>query len=107
MEAGRYAEALTYFQTQRDSESILVLHKLAICYEKLDRRADALEVLERALALKDESAGQMMHEMCRTVYLRLTQIRYLDSQIYGDSLLGTFALCRSNAPVGYCLFHMP
>lgn len=107
LEAGRYAEALTYFQTQRDSESILVLHKLAICYEKLDRRADALEVLERALALKDESAGQMMHEMCRTVYLRLTQIRYLDSQTYGDSLLGTFALCRSNAPVGYCLFHMP
>lgn len=107
LETGRYQEAYTYFETKRDFGNRLSLHKLAICCEKLGLISEALDALRRASALPDDSAEQMESEMCRVVYLRLTQPRYLDSEQYGNSLKKTFSLCRKNAPVGFCLFHMP
>ena len=107
LETGRYQEAYAYFKTQKDSGNRLSLHKLAICCEKLGLISEALEVLSQASGIPDHSAEQMESEMCHVVYLRLTQPRYLDSEQYGDSLKKTFSLCRENAPVGFCLFHMP
>lgn len=105
--AGRYQEAYAYFVTKRYSGNRLSLHKLAICCEKLGLISEALDALRRASTLPDDSAEQMESEMCRVVYLRLTLPRYLDSEQYGNSLKKTFSLCRKNAPVGFCLFHMP
>lgn len=107
LETGRYQEAYAYFKTKRDSENRLSLHKLAICCEKLGLISEALETLRRASVLPDDSTEQMESEMCRVVYLRLTEPRYLDSEQYGESLIKTFSLCRKNAPAGFCLFHMP
>ena len=107
LEAGHYREAYAYFETKRDSRNRLNLHKLAICCEKLGLISEALDALRRASDLPDDSAEHMESEMCRVVYLRLTQPRYLDSEQYGNSLKKTFSLCRENAPVGFCLFHMP
>lgn len=105
--AGHYQEAYDYFETKRDSENRLRLHKLAICCEKLGLVSEALETLRRAFTLPDDSPEQIESEMCRVVYLRLTEPRYLDSEQYGETLKNTFLLCRKNAPIGFCLFHMP
>lgn len=107
MELGQYEEAMRYFETKRNSDSHLTLHKLAICCEKLGRVDDALEALDRADTLPDSSPEQVEGEMCRTVRLRLTTPSYLDSEAYGASLQKTFALCRKHRSVGYCLFHLP
>ncbi len=55
IETGIYREALDYFQTQKDSDSRIVLHKLAICLEHLGQGEQAMEVLERAAHLPDDS----------------------------------------------------
>lgn len=107
IEAGRYEEAMAYFQTQRDSDSRIVLHKLAVCCEKLGRRSEGLAALDRAEGLPDHSAEGLESRMCWTVRLRLTDPEYLDSEAYGKALTETFDLCRRYAPVGFCLFHMP
>ncbi len=107
IEAGQYAQALNYFETRKETGSRLDLHKLAICYEKLNRKEEALEVLGRAQSLPDNSPERVESEMCQTVQLRLTDPCYLDSECYGDSLKRTFALCRRWKPAGFCLFHMP
>ncbi len=107
IEAGRYEKAMGYLETQRNSTDRMTLHKLAVCCEKLGRKEEALEALRRAESLPDSSPEQMDSSICRTVWLRLTEPDYLNSQLYGESLLHTFALCRKHAPVGYCLFHMP
>lgn len=106
IEAGRYEQAMTYFETQKESDSRMVLHKLAICCEKLGRREEALAALDRAETLPDDSPEKMESEICRTVRLRLMDPGYLDAEEYGKSLLRTFSLCRRYMPIGFCLFHM-
>lgn len=107
IEVGRYEQAMKYFEKKRDSNSRIVLHKLAICCEKMERKEEALEALDRAETLPDNSPEKVESAMCQTVRLRLTQHSYLDSQEYGDSLQRCFSLCSRNKPVGYCLFHIP
>ncbi len=107
IELGRYEEAMRYFETKHSCDSRLVLHKLAICCEKLGKIEAALEALDRADTLPDSSPEQTEGEMCRTVRLRLTTPSYLDSDAYGASLKKTFSLCRKHMPVGFCLFHLP
>ncbi len=107
IEAGRYEQAMGYFETQKESNARLTLHKLAICCEKLGRTEEALAALDRADTLPDHSPEGLERELCRTVRLRLTTPDYLDSDTYGTSLQTTFALCRKYEPVGFCLFHMP
>lgn len=107
LDTGRYQEAYSHFESKKESKSRMNLHKLAICCEKLGLISEALEVLNRASALPDNSIDQMESEMCHLVYLRLMDPQYLDSEEYGYSLIKTFSLCQKNAPVGFCLFHMP
>lgn len=107
LQLGQYQKALAYLETTKEKPTLLSMHKLAICYEKLGQPQKALEALSLCKGLSDNSPEKLVSEMIRTVYLRLTDPEYLDSQQYGETLHRCFSLCRTNVPVGFCLFQLP
>ena len=84
------------------------LHKLSIACEKLGRRAEALEALDRAETLEIEyPEADLAREMCALVRLRLEDEDYLRNGDYGRRLLSLFDRCRRELPIGYAVFHLP
>lgn len=107
LELGEYAKAMTYFESLAEP-SVMELHKLAVCCEGLDRRADALAVLDRAAQAPSpehvpEDLEQAMLELVR---FRLLHSDYLDRAEYGTLLLELFAQLRERMPLGYAMFHL-
>ncbi len=106
IELGQYQDALPYFANHKNPTPN-ILHKLAICYEKLGQTQNALSALDKADSLKATLPEQLNKKMCNVVRLRLLDKNYLDSQTYGDALLECFALCKKYLSIGYCIFHLP
>lgn len=106
LERGQCEPFLAYFETLEQPDGI-DLHKLALCYEKLGRKDEALAALDAADELSSSLPENVLSKMCELVRLRLTDPDYLDSSTYGEALLNCFALCKQYLPVGFCLFHLP
>ena len=107
LEAGDIAPAYAWFSSVKEPTA-LELHKLAICCEKLGRRAEALAALEKADALAAELPyGPLVVQGCGLVRCRLEHPDYLQCPEYGEQLLDFFVRCRSELPVGYASFHLP
>lgn len=107
LEAGEYENALSYFQTL-PAHDRLTGHKLAICYEKLGRIAEAKTALERSeLPCGYEAEDELLILMRSVVQYRLEHPDYLNEGDYGELLLECFARCRDLMPTGYALFHLP
>lgn len=69
-------------------------HKMALCYERLGRREEALTALDKAAAAPlgelpgDPAAVQAVFaQMCQLVRFRLDDPNYLKNQDYGDLLI--------------------
>mgnify|MGYP002732226773 CR=1 FL=1 len=107
LECGHVREAYAYF-SGLPSPSVMDLHKLAICCEKLGRPQEALAALEAAKEAPDTlSLPDLAKKMCGLVRYRLTQPDYLHAQAYGSELLSCFAEIREKLPYGYASFHLP
>lgn len=106
LEEGECDAFLSYFE-KLDQPTGIDLHKLALCYEKLGRRDDALAALDLADIMGSSLLGNALPQMCNLVRLRLNDPNYLDSESYGEALLSCFALCKEHLPMGFCLFHLP
>ena len=107
LELGRYEEAYAYLAAV-EAPTVMELHKLSIACEKLGRRAEALEALDRAETLEIEyPEADLAREMCALVRLRLEDEDYLRNGDYGRRLLSLFDRCRRELPIGYAVFHLP
>lgn len=106
LEQGEYTPFLEYFETLEQPDG-MDLHKLALCYEKLGRKDEALAALDAASEQSTYLPEDILPKMCELVRLRLNDPDYLDSEIYGKTLLSCFDVCRQHLPVGFCLFHLP
>ena len=107
IEGGQFAEACAYFAALRDP-GMMDLHKLAVCCEKLGKRAEALEALTQAEEMKsDYPPTALARRMCALVRFRLEHEDYLRLPAYGEALLDVFARCRETLPIGYASFHLP
>lgn len=109
LETGQCERALSYFESLKDPDGIS-LHKLALCYEKLGRKREALAALKRACTANKKHPQlpeNILFKMCELIRLRLETPDYLDCEPYGNALFECFALCKENLPVGFCLFHLP
>lgn len=107
LETGDYGAAYAYFSAL-EAPTLMDLHKLAICCEKLGRREEALAALARADAMESEwPETQDARDMCALVRFRLEHPDYLRRSEYGQALLEVFRRCRKKLPVGYAAFHLP
>ena len=107
LEAGRCGEAYRYFASA-EQPSLMDLHKLAICCEKLGRREEALDALNRADAMETDYPDlPLARQMCSLVRFRLEHADYFRSPEYGQTLLEVFDQCRKKLPIGYASFHLP
>ncbi|MEG0996083.1 MAG: helix-turn-helix transcriptional regulator [Clostridia bacterium] len=108
MQFCRWQEAYAYFSLVVEP-TLLDLHKLAICCEKLDKREEALAALARAATLMDAStqSANLEARMCALVSYRLSHPRYLREEAYGEQLFACFEDMRRELPKGYALFHLP
>lgn len=107
LELGRYEEAYAYLAAV-EAPTVMELHKLSIACEKLGRRAEALEALDRAETLEIEyPEADLAREMCALVRFRLEDEDYLRNGDYGRLLLSLFDRCRRELPIGYAVFHLP
>lgn len=93
MNDGQTELALRHF-LENPWEEGMYYHKLALCYERLGRKEEALEVLERAeTAPLGELPGdpavvrEVFLQMCSLVRFRLEDPNYLKNQRYGESLM--------------------
>ena len=90
LEAGNYGEAYAYF-SQEESPTMMDLHKLAICCEKLGRRIEAFEALDRAAGIDTEYPElKLSQKMFDLVRFRLEHEDYLQCPQYGEQLLYIF-----------------
>lgn len=106
MELGQYHKALKYFE-QVENPGAMSLHKLAICYEKLNLPEKAMDAIERAMNAQHIRPEQAEEKMCLVVVLRLRHPDYLEREDYGKALCDCFETCKAHLPVGYSLFHLP
>lgn len=113
MQLGHYEDACQYFESMEDPY-VLALHKLAICYEKLNRPQKALETLEKAeqtQRLYGEEADfpdrKWLERFCALVRFRLEHPAYLHNDTYGKMLLSAYRDMQKELPNGYALFHQP
>lgn len=108
LETGDSESALAYFAALERPDR-MDLHKLAICYEKQGRPAEALAALDRAECAPqpDEVDEDLTRLMCSVVRYRLEHAGYLGDSAYGTLLLECFAQCRRRMPAGYAGFHLP
>ena len=105
MECGKFEDSYLYFSALNDP-SVLDLHKLAICCEKLGKAQQALEALRTAGEMTEES-HPVEHKMCDVVRYRLEHPDYLHDEKYGTLLMGLFRTLRKEMPLGYARFHLP
>lgn len=107
LEAGDFAQAYAYFSAQADA-GVMVLHKLAICCEKLGKVQQAKDALDKADTLDcDYPPVPLARQMCAVVRYRLNCPDYLKREEYGTLLLSCFAQLRRQLPIGYASFHLP
>lgn len=108
LEAGEYERSLELFEAREDP-SRMALHKMAICYERLGRKAEALAVLARAETAPEWEAvpPELDRAMRSLVRYRLEHEAYLDDAKYGAMLLEVFGDCRARMSSGYAVFHLP
>ena len=107
LETGEYDEAYRYFSSL-EAPSVMGLHKLAVCCEKLGRTEEALAALERAKDMPSEyPPTALAQQLCALVRFRLEHTNYLHCTEYGEMLLAVFAECRRSLPIGYASFHLP
>lgn len=107
LELGRVQDAYNGLQQLR-SPTAMVLHKLAVCCEKLGRPDEALSWLDQAEAVDCEYPdAAMTRRICALVRFRLTHTDYLHNPEYGALLLETFRMMREQLPHGYAAFHLP
>lgn len=86
----------------------LCCHKLAIALERLGRREEALEAVEKGRELEADSIAQpAMKGMLDLVEYRLRHPDYLKDKTYSALIEDTFALLRRTMPAGYVRFHLP
>jgi len=108
LEQGDAAAAYAYF-SGLEAPSVLALHKLAICCEKLGKRQEGLAALDRAETslAEGEVSPELAAEMLALVRFRLERPDFLQRPEYGARLLETFAHIRAELPMGYVRFHLP
>ena len=107
LETGDCIGAYSYY-AGRKTQTVMSLHKLAICCEKLGRRDEALAALDRAEAMESEFPDTLTaRRLCALVRMRLENADYLHNPDYGKALLDVFADCRDRLPIGYATFHLP
>lgn len=104
---GQYEKAYDYL-SQATKKDIMLLHKLAICCEKMGRKEEALQALDQAehapADYPDEHHCRLMLSLVR---FRLLHPDYLARDEYGEMLLHCFQRCREELPMGYAAFHLP
>ena len=105
IECGSFEAAYGYFSVLEDP-SVLDLHKLAICCEKLGKWQQALEALDTA-SQKEVEFHPAEQKMCNLVHYRLTHPDYLHDDQYGALLMDVFRTLRREMPTGYARFHLP
>ncbi len=110
---GKYEKAYAYFASIQEPYA-LALHKTAICLEKMGRREDALQMLDRVKDVpvdRDSTVvspnPKWMDRMCALVRYRLTHPNYLRDEYYGRMLLNTYHDIQREMPSGFVLFHRP
>ena len=107
LEQGDIELALRYFASL-SQPTVMELHKLAICYEKLGQTANALRVLDDAeLLCADDTRAPLAREMLALVRFRAAHPNYLHLPEYGALLCQTFEQIRETRPMGYTRFHLP
>lgn len=107
LERGQYDEAYRYFSAL-EAHTVMSLHKLAVCCEKLGRTEEALAALDRAKNMpSDYPPTELAQRICALVRFRLEHTDYLHCAAYGEMLLAVFAECRRSLPIGYASFHLP
>ena len=105
MECGKFEESYQYFHSLEEP-SILELHKLAICCEKLGKPEEAQAALHAADE-KDIECHPVERKMCDVVRYRLAHSDYLTDERYGALLLDVFRTLRQKMPKGFARFHLP
>lgn len=86
----------------------LCCHKLAIALERLGRREEALEAVNKGRELEADSTTQpAIREMLDLVAYRLEHPGYLKDRAYSSLMEDTFALLRRTMPAGFVRFHLP
>ena len=106
LELGETEAAYGYF-SRLENPSVMALHKLAICCEKLGKREEALAALDRAETAVDCLPPELGREICALVRYRLEHSDYLHDPAYGEKLLSCFEEMRRTLPSGYAGFHLP
>lgn len=114
LELGRTEEAYRYFhrvcgeKAPPEKVTIMGLHKLALCCEKLGYREEALSALDRAkkanVTFPDRETAL---SICELVRYRLTHPDYLHDPLYGEMLTGCFEQMVAELPMGYAGLHVP
>lgn len=104
LECGQYQNAYAYFSTV-DDPTVMDLHKLALCCEKLGLTQQALEALDQADGMDWD--WELGRQMCHLVRYRLEYPDYLRHTEYGAQLLQVFQDCQTQLPIGYAAFHLP
>ena len=107
LETGQYDAAYRYFSAV-EAPSVIGLHKLAVCCEKLGRKEEAFAALDRAEGMPcDYPPTELAQRICALVRFRLMHPDYQHCAAYGEMLLAVFAECRRSLPIGYASFHLP
>lgn len=107
LEKGQPEKAYQYF-SQAGDESMMHLHKLAICCERLGKKEEALSVLEKAASMESGMPPtDLARMMCNLVAYRLRHPDYLKEEEYGALLLACFQRLRNEMPMGFASFHLP
>ena len=107
LELGQVQQAYDYFSIQ-ENPTTNVLHKLAVCCEKLGKAQEAYAALAQVdtapFAYPDKP---FWLKVCEPVRYRLDHSDYLKHEEYGAMLLSCFHYIRENLPSGYASFHLP
>ncbi|MGM9521893.1 MAG: hypothetical protein ACI3VB_05385 [Oscillospiraceae bacterium] len=110
LQCGNVGEAYDYF-SKKPEPSVMELHKLAICCEKLGLVNEALSALDRASASAKPGApdidSELESKLLELVRYRLLHGDYLEDACYGRLLLDCFEELREKLPLGYAAFHLP
>ncbi len=107
LEVGHTAEAYDYF-SRLEEPSALMLHKLAVCCERLGKTEEALAALHKAeTAPQEYPKKELVQRLCGLVQYRLEHADYLRHAEYGTELLACFEQMRRELPSGYAGFHLP
>lgn len=107
LEWDRAEEALTLLRGIK-WHGALYFHKLAIALEKLGRREEALEALEKARTGEVQGPVQeAIGDLLDLVEYRLLHPDYLRDGVYSALMEETFSLLRRTLPSGFIRFHLP